>query len=156
MCRVARRGKDFAIRTSCATLRIFSANGSRASCWRISSFISWAISVYAFAARFPNRFCQFGLLEQLLNVRLVLRAPHSGGDGHDVFRAKNFGWHAFVINSFRFTHGFLGQAAEGKKLDRESAHQKVLALDLPALGLQMAGMPAVRFSLFGMKKMSAS
>ena len=33
------RGKVFAKRMSCPTLRIFSANGSRASFWRISSFM---------------------------------------------------------------------------------------------------------------------
>jgi hypothetical protein len=40
-----RRGKFFTSRTSCVTLRIFSANGSRASFWRISNFMSSAISV---------------------------------------------------------------------------------------------------------------
>lgn len=53
-----RRGKVFASRMSCATLRIFSAKGSRASFWRISGFITLAASVYAVAARSPNTFCR--------------------------------------------------------------------------------------------------
>ena len=51
-----RRGKLLASRMSCATLRIFSAKGSRASFWRISSFITAAASGYAAAGYFPSGF----------------------------------------------------------------------------------------------------
>ena len=50
-----RRGKALANRMSCATLRIFSSKGSRASFWRISVFITLAASIYAAGAHLPNR-----------------------------------------------------------------------------------------------------
>jgi hypothetical protein len=54
--RAVRRGNVFASRMSCPTFRIFSANGSRASFCRISSFISLAASAYAIAGLFPTAF----------------------------------------------------------------------------------------------------
>ena len=89
-----------------------------------------------------EQFCQigfvvFGLLLQLFDARLVLGAAHAGGDGDDVFGAKNFGGDALEINLLGGAHGFLGQAAGGKKLDGKTTEQKMFALDLPALRLQM-------------------
>ncbi len=50
-----RRGNVFANRTSWATLRIFSTNGSRANCFRNASFITMGFSIYADAVSFPTR-----------------------------------------------------------------------------------------------------
>jgi len=86
---------------------------------------------------FQLRFIQPGLLEHLFDARLVLGPTNAGGNGHDVFGAENFRRHAFVINVLGFTHGFLGQSVGGEKLHLESARQKMLALDLLALSLQM-------------------
>jgi hypothetical protein len=89
--REARRGKVFASRMSWPTLRIFSANGSRASFCRISGFIMLAVSIYAVAGFFQLCFVEIGLLEKLFDARLVLRPAHAGGDGNDVFGAEDFG-----------------------------------------------------------------
>ena len=56
--RVARRGKVFASRMSCATFRIFSANGSRASLFRSSSFMVLAVSTYNATGCFPALSCR--------------------------------------------------------------------------------------------------
>jgi len=86
---------------------------------------------------FQPRFVNVGLLEHLLNPRLVLGAPHAGGDGHDVFGSENLGGYAFVVNAPGLAHGFLGQAGGGKELHWESSHQQMFGLDLPALRLQV-------------------
>ena len=56
--RKERRGKAFASRMSCPTLRIFSSNDSRASFCRISGFIVLAVLPYAVAGYFPALFCR--------------------------------------------------------------------------------------------------
>ena len=56
--RPGRRGKVLAKRTSCATLRTFSAKGSRASFWRISGFITLASLIYTGEASLPNGICR--------------------------------------------------------------------------------------------------
>jgi len=83
------------------------------------------------------RFIQPRLLQHLFNAHLVLDATEAGGNGQDMFGAENFCRHTFVINALSLAHGFLGQAVRSEELQGESAHQKMFALDLPALRLQM-------------------
>ena len=86
---------------------------------------------------FQPGFVQVGLLEQLFNARLVLLPSHAGGNGNDMFSAEDFRGHAFEFDAFGLAHGFPGQSAGSKELHRESAHQKMFTLDLPALCLQV-------------------
>src|SRR2546425_641879 len=80
---------------------------------------------------------QVGLLEQLLNARLVLGPANTRSDGHNVFGPENFGGHSFVIDSLGLAHGFLSQSAGCKKLHWESTHQQMFAFDLPSLSLKV-------------------
>ena len=105
------------------------------------------------------RFIEVSLLEKLFNAHLVLGASHAGGDGDDVFGAENFRRDAFVFDPFGLVHGFLRQSVGGKELDGESTDQKMFALDLPALGLQICingGNSGGQACVLGNEKISAS
>ncbi len=82
-------------------------------------------------------FIKIGLLQQLFDARLVLGPAHAGGNGNNVFSAKDFSRNPFVIHTFCLTHGFLGQSAGGKKLDGKPTEQKMFTFNLPALCLQV-------------------
>lgn len=86
---------------------------------------------------FQLRFIEGGLLEHLFDACLVFGPAHAGDDGHDVFGAENLRGHAFIINALRFPNGLLGQSVGGAELHRESMHQQMLALGVPALRLQV-------------------
>lgn len=148
----ARRGKVFARRINCATLRIFSAKGSRASFWRISGFITLAVSAYAGAARLPNKFCRDRPAAAVARCAPCPWPARHWRQWPPCARRETL-WRARVRNqSAPPRERLLGQSVGGEKLHRESAHQQMLALDLPALGLQMAGMPAVKPLSAGMEK----
>jgi hypothetical protein len=116
---------------SCATFRIFSGNGSRASFRRISALIASAISVCVVPGYSPSGFDPdrpVGVVAQsgpCLWPRLRWqRWPRC------VQRGK-FGGHAFVINSPGLAHGFLCQTVGGEKLHGKSTHEEMFAVEAP-------------------------
>jgi hypothetical protein len=54
---------------------------------------------------FQAALVQVGLLDQLLNARLIFGSAHTGSDGHDVLGPEDFGGHAFVIDSLGLSDG---------------------------------------------------
>ena len=108
---------------------------------------------------FQINFVEIGLLKQLFDARLVLLPSHTGGNGNDIFGAKNPGGHTFIFDAFGFMNGFPGQAVRGKKRDGKSPDKQMFAFNLPTLRLKVrvdSGNACRQILVFRDKKISAS
>ena len=77
------------------------------------------------------------LRHELLDARQTFVSSDIRRDCDDVFRLKNLRRHALVLNLLRMADRFFGQSGRGQKLNWEIFNDEMLALDTPALRLQM-------------------
>ena len=63
--------------------------------------------------------------------------PNARRNGNDVFGTKDLRGDSFVGDGARFANGFFGEAGSSEKLNRETADEQMLALDPPAVFLEV-------------------
>jgi len=112
-----RRGKVFANRMSCPTLRIFLRERFARQFLPHLRFIRWQLQLMPLQDVFQLCLIEIRLLEQVARCAPLSLARPRWRLWPQCVRLGNFRRHAFVINMLRLAHGFLGQSLGAEELD---------------------------------------